>query len=125
MDLDIEGGSAILRHKHTEIGQMVFEPFVAVGGYVTDVLLVVEIDAQVWDDLHLGYEFETKALALFMDATVTAAITWHGYKTFPFSFSISNYYIRVSDAAAGDRSVCNCPDPMHATPPQQLLLGSM
>jgi hypothetical protein len=30
-----------------QIGQMVFDPFVAVGGYVTDVLLTIQIDAKV------------------------------------------------------------------------------
>lgn len=53
-------------------------------------------------------EFETGQLAFLMDATVSAAVMWHGLKTYPFTFSIHDYYIKVSDTTAYDRSLCNC-----------------
>jgi hypothetical protein len=108
LNLVVEGGVAVLRHKHIEVGQMVFEPFTAAGGYTTDVLLIVEIDAEVWKDLMLGYEYELNTLSFFMDATVTASISWRQHKTFPFTFSIKNYFIKVADVTGTDRSLCNC-----------------
>ncbi|CAM9923250.1 unnamed protein product, partial [Phaeothamnion confervicola] len=112
MDVAIESGTAVLKHKHTEVGAMVFEPFTATGGYVTDILATVAINAQQWENLRLGVEYETGKLAFFMDASVQAAVLWHGLKTYPFSFSVSNYYIKVSDVTAYDRSLCACPDMM-------------
>lgn len=43
-----------------------------------------------------------------MDATVSASVMWHGWKTYPFTFAVHNYYIKVSDTTAYDRSLCNC-----------------
>ena len=39
--------------------------------------------------------------------TVLASVAWHGFETFSFPFSISNYYIKVADTKANDRSLCN------------------
>jgi hypothetical protein len=35
---------------------MVFDPFVAVGGYVTDVLLTIQIDAKVSTECHVLFD---------------------------------------------------------------------
>jgi hypothetical protein len=72
---------------------------------------------QTWDDLRLGLEYETKELAFMMDATVMASVTWRGHKTLPFTFTISNYYIKVADTTAHDRTLCNCPQMMQAVAP--------
>ena len=55
-----------------------------------------------------GLEYETGKLAFLMDATVSASVMWHGLKTYPFTFSVKNYYIKVSSATDYDRSLCNC-----------------
>lgn len=55
-----------------------------------------------------GLEYETGQLAFLMDATVSAAVMWHGLKTYPFTFSIHDYYIKVADTTGYDRSLCNC-----------------
>lgn len=43
-----------------------------------------------------------------MDASVSASVMWHGVETYPFTFSIKSYYIKVADATEYDRSLCNC-----------------
>ena len=45
-DVAIKSGTAILKHKHTEVGSIVIDPFVAAGGYVTDILSTVAINAK-------------------------------------------------------------------------------
>lgn len=55
-----------------------------------------------------GLEYETGQLAFLMDATVSATVMWHGHTTYPFTFSIHDYYIKVSDTTDYDRSLCNC-----------------
>lgn len=55
-----------------------------------------------------GWEYETGKLAFLMDATVSASVLWHGLKTYPFTFTIHNYYIKVSETTEYDRSLCNC-----------------
>lgn len=55
-----------------------------------------------------GLEYETGQLAFLMDATVSASVMWHGHTTYPFTFSIHDYYIKVSDTTDYDRSLCNC-----------------
>lgn len=39
---------------------------------------------------------------------MSASVMWHGLKTYPFTFSVRNYYIKVSSATDYDRSLCNC-----------------
>ncbi|CAN0512692.1 unnamed protein product [Ectocarpus sp. 12 AP-2014] len=87
---------------------MAFEPALLAGGYVTDILLTITFKTEVWEEAHLGLEYETGQLAFLMDATISASVIWHGYKTYPFTFSINNYYIKVADATGYDRSLCNC-----------------
>ena len=55
-----------------------------------------------------GLEYETGELTFLMDATVTASVMWHGFKTYPFTFSVHNYFIKVADTTGYDRSLCNC-----------------
>lgn len=50
-----------------------------------------------------------------MDATVSASVMWHGFETYPFTFSIKNYYIKVADTTDYDRSLCNCTQMMQAS----------
>ncbi len=57
-------------------------------------------------------EYEAGQLAFLMDATVSASVMWHGYKTFPFTFSIHDYYIKVAKTTDYDRSLCNCENMM-------------
>ncbi|CAM9150087.1 unnamed protein product [Choristocarpus tenellus] len=54
LDVLVESGTAVLNHKHNEIGTLVFEPILLQGGYVTDTLLTITIDVTKWDDLALG-----------------------------------------------------------------------
>lgn len=67
-----------------------------------------------------GLEYETGQLAFLMDATVSASVIWHGHTTYPFTFSIHDYYIKVSDTTDYDRSLCNCAQMMQGArqPPQ-------
>lgn len=65
-----------------------------------------------------GLEYETGQLAFLMDATVSATVMWHGHTTYPFSFSIHDYYIKVSDTTDYDRSLCNCTQMMQGGAPQ-------
>jgi hypothetical protein len=109
MDLVVKGGSAVFRHHHEEVGEMSFSNVTAEGGYTTDMLLPVTFDAETWENLHLGYEYETGELAFLVDGTITAAIAINSFESYPFSFSFNNYYVRVSDAAQYDRSLCHCP----------------
>lgn len=53
-------------------------------------------------------EYEEHKLAFLMDATVTASVLFHGFKTYPFTFNIKNYYIKVDKSVEYDRSLCNC-----------------
>lgn len=46
---------------------------------------------------------------------MSASVMWHGLKTYPYSFSINNYYIKVSDAVGYDRSLCNCQQMLQET----------
>lgn len=62
-----------------------------------------------------GWEYETGQLAFLMDATISASVMWHGFKTYPFTFSVHDYYIKVSDTTAYDRSLCNCTQMMQGT----------
>lgn len=64
-----------------------------------------------------GLEYETGTLAFLMDATISASVLFHGFKTYPFTFSIHNYYIKVSDAVEYDRSLCNCTQMMQGKRP--------
>lgn len=64
-----------------------------------------------------GLEYETGELAFLMDATVSASVLWHGFKTYPFTFGINNYYIKVADAVGYDRSLCNCTQMMQGKRP--------
>ena len=61
-----------------------------------------------WFVSFAGLEYETGKLAFLMDATVSASVMWHGLKTYPFTFSVNNYYIKVSSETDYDRSLCNC-----------------
>ncbi|CAN0336649.1 unnamed protein product [Laminaria digitata] len=115
LDAKIESGTAILYHKHTEVGIMAFEPAVLEGGYVTDLLLTIAFDGEAWEEAHIGLEYETGKLAFLMDATVSASVMWHGLKTYPFTFSVNNYYIKVSSATDYDRSLCNCSQMMQGS----------
>eukprot|EP00752_Nemacystus_decipiens_P006985 g6265.t1 len=122
LDAKIESGTAILSHKHTPVGTMAFHPAVLTGGYVTDILLTITFNGEVWEEAHLGLEYETGQLAFLMDATVSASVMWHGHKTYPFTFSIHDYYIKVSDTTDYDRSLCNCTQMMQgARQPRQVL----
>lgn len=67
-----------------------------------------------------GVEFETGQLAFLMDATVRASVMWHGVKTYPFSFSVHNYYIKVADTTSYDRSLCKCAHMMQGNRRQTL-----
>lgn len=64
-----------------------------------------------------GIDYETGSLAFLMDATVSASVMFHGLKTYPFSFGINNYYIKVSTAVGYDRSLCNCSQMMQGKRP--------
>lgn len=64
-----------------------------------------------------GWEYETGTLAFIMDATVSASVLFHGFKTYPFTFNINHYYIKVSDAVGYDRSLCNCTQMMQGQRP--------
>ncbi|CAM9113695.1 unnamed protein product [Ectocarpus fasciculatus] len=108
LNAEIETGSAVLYHGDTEVGMMAFQPALLAGGYVTDILLTITFKTEVWEEAHLGLEYETGQLAFLMDATISASVMWHGYKTYPFTFSIHNYYIKVADTTGYDRSLCNC-----------------
>ncbi|CAM9420617.1 unnamed protein product, partial [Choristocarpus tenellus] len=57
-------------------------------------------------------EYKTGTLAFLMDATVSASVLFQGMKTYPFTFSINHYSIKVSDTVDYDRSLCNCPQMM-------------
>jgi formaldehyde-activating enzyme involved in methanogenesis len=46
-----------------QVGQMVFDPFVAVGGYVTDVLLTIQIDAKVSSERHVYLDVKLLVVA--------------------------------------------------------------
>lgn len=50
-----------------------------------------------------------------MDATVSASVMWHGLKTYPFTFSVNKYYIKVSSTTDYDRSLCNCSQMMQGS----------
>ncbi|CAB1120072.1 unnamed protein product [Ectocarpus sp. CCAP 1310/34] len=120
LNAEIEMGSALLYHGDTEVGVMAFEPALLAGGYVTDILLTITFKTEVWEEAHLGLEYETGQLAFLMDATISASVMWHGYKTYPFTFSINNYYIKVADTTGYDRSLCNCTQMMQGgKQPQQ------
>ncbi|CAM9809323.1 unnamed protein product [Scytosiphon promiscuus] len=119
LDATIETGTATLYHKHTEVGTMAFQPAVLAGGYVTDLLFTMTFNTEVWDEARLGLEYETGQLAFLMDATVSAAVMWHGLKTYPFTFSIHDYYIKVADTTGYDRSLCNCTQMMQGKQPQR------
>lgn len=64
-----------------------------------------------------GLEYETGTLAFLMDATISASVLFHGFKTYPFTFSVNNYYIKVADAVEYDRSLCNCTQMMQGKRP--------
>lgn len=125
LDVNIHGGVAVFRHKHVEVGQMVLDPFTAVAGHISDILFTVAFDGKTWDELGLGVEYATGELAFLLDATVTASVGYRGHSTFPFTFSISNYYIKVANATAYDRSLCHCADMSQASNPQAHALTAL
>ncbi|CAM9307226.1 unnamed protein product [Discosporangium mesarthrocarpum] len=116
LDVKLESGTAVLYHKHDEVGTMVFDPVLLQGGYITDILLNIAFNAEAWEDFHIGLEYEMGELAFLMDATISASVLWHGFKTYPFTFNINHYSIKVSDVTNYDRSLCNCPEMMQAAP---------
>lgn len=46
---------------------------------------------------------------------MSASVMWHGFETYPFTFSIKSYYIKVADTTDYDRSLCNCTQMMQAS----------
>lgn len=71
----------------------------------------------MWRVLLAALEYETHKLAFLMDATVTASVLFHGFKTYPFTFNIKNYYIKVDNTVEYDRSLCNCTQMMQGKRP--------
>ncbi|CAM9276403.1 unnamed protein product, partial [Chrysoparadoxa australica] len=94
VNVHLNSGTAVLKHSHTEVGNIILEPFMAHAGHITDILLTIAISSETWDDLQLGLEFYTGALTFFMDAQISASLMVLGAQTFPFSFSVNDYFIK-------------------------------